>query len=109
MPGSLVSASRSWRASWISRRFSAKPYLKYFQADGCDLVDALRTATEAADFVRTTRKPAFLHLDVVRLFGHAGSDVALAYRTVEELRAELARDPVASTARLISSAASIEA
>lgn len=86
---------------WISRRFSAKPYLKYFQADGCDLVDALRTATEAADSVRTTRKPAFLHLDVVRLFGHAGSDVALAYRTVEELRAELARDPVASTARLL--------
>ncbi len=86
---------------WISRRFSAKPYLKYFQADGCDLVEALRTAREAVDFVRTNRKPAFLHLDVVRLFGHAGSDVALAYRTVDELRAELARDPVASTASLL--------
>lgn len=86
---------------WISRRFSAKPYLKYFQADGCDLVEALRVAREAADFVRSTRKPAFLHLDVVRLFGHAGSDVALAYRSVEELRAELARDPVASTAKLL--------
>ncbi len=86
---------------WIARRFSAKPDLQYFQADGCDLVEALRVAREAVDFVRTRRKPAFLHLDVVRLFGHAGSDVALAYRTVEELRAELARDPVASTAKLL--------
>lgn len=86
---------------WISRRFGAKPYLKYFQADGCDLVEALRAAREAADFVRSNRKPAFLHLDVVRLFGHAGSDVALAYRSVDELRAELARDPVASTAKLL--------
>lgn len=86
---------------WISRRFGSKPYLKYFQADGCDLVEALRAAREAADFVRTNRRPAFLHLDVVRLFGHAGSDVALAYRTVDELRAELARDPVASTAKLL--------
>ncbi|MBV1857325.1 MAG: hypothetical protein KUG77_02860, partial [Nannocystaceae bacterium] len=86
---------------WISTRFGAKPHLKYFQGDGCDLVDALRTAREAVDFVRTNRRPAFLHLDVVRLFGHAGSDVALAYRSVEELRAELARDPVVSTAKLL--------
>lgn len=86
---------------WIARRFAANPSIRYFHADGCDLVEALVAAREAADFVRSSRKPAFLHLDVVRLFGHAGSDVALAYRSVEELRAELARDPVASTARLL--------
>ncbi len=86
---------------WIARRFEANPSIRYFHADGCDLLDALVTAREAADFVRSSRKPAFLHLDVVRLFGHAGSDVALAYRSVDELRAELARDPVASTARLL--------
>jgi 2-oxoisovalerate dehydrogenase E1 component len=86
---------------WISRRFEANPCIEYFHADGCDLVDALTTAREATEYVRRSRKPAFLHLDVVRLFGHAGSDVALAYRSVEELRAELARDPVASTAALL--------
>lgn len=86
---------------WIARRFEAKPCLRYFHADGCDLVDAVATAREAAEFVRKQRKPALLHLDVVRLFGHAGSDVALAYRSVDELRAELARDPVISTAQLL--------
>jgi len=86
---------------WIARRFECNPCIRYFQADGCDLVDAVATAREASEYVRTSRKPAFLHLDVVRLFGHAGSDVALAYRTVDELRAELARDPVASTAKLL--------
>ncbi len=86
---------------WIARRFEANPTIEYFHADGCDLVDALTTAREAAEYVRTSRKPAFLHLDVVRLFGHAGSDVALAYRSVDELRAELARDPVAGTAALL--------
>lgn len=86
---------------WIAKRFRANPNIRYFHADGCDLVDALTAAREAADYVRSSRKPAFLHLDVVRLFGHAGSDVALAYRTVDELRAELARDPVASTAKLL--------
>ncbi len=86
---------------WIARRFEAKPFIRYFHADGCDLVEATRVAREAADYVRNERKPAFLHLDVVRLFGHAGSDVALAYRTVDELRAELERDPVASTATLL--------
>ena len=86
---------------WISKRFQANPNIRYFLADGCDLVDALTVAREAADYVRSSRRPAFLHLDVVRLFGHAGSDVALAYRSVEELRAELARDPVISTAKLL--------
>ncbi len=86
---------------WIARRFENYPSIRYFHADGCDLVEATRVAREAAKFVRDERKPAFLHLDVVRLFGHAGSDVALAYRTVDELRAELDRDPVASTAKLL--------
>ena len=33
------------------------------------------TAAAAADWVRTHRRPAFLHLRTVRLMGHAGSDV----------------------------------
>ncbi len=86
---------------WIERSFKNKPGIEYFAADGCNMLDALETAREAVHFVRSERKPAFLHLDVVRLFGHAGSDVALAYRSVDELRADLARDPLASTAQLL--------
>ncbi|MEM6296546.1 MAG: thiamine pyrophosphate-dependent enzyme [Myxococcota bacterium] len=86
---------------WIAQSFQNKPGVKYFAGDGCNLLDGLEAAREAVHYVRSERKPAFLHLDVVRLFGHAGSDVALAYRTVDELRADLVRDPLVSTARLL--------
>lgn len=86
---------------WISESFRSKPALEYFAADGCDLLEVLEVTRRAVDYVRTERRPAFLHLSVVRLFGHAGSDVALAYRTVEEMKADLARDPVVYTAGLL--------
>src|SRR5699024_9689598 len=47
------------------------------------------------------RAPAFLHLRTVRLLGHAGSDVESAYRTPTELRADLDRDPLVGTARVL--------
>lgn len=86
---------------WIAKSFRSKPGLEYFSADGCDLLETLEVTRRAVELVRTERRPAFLHLSVVRLFGHAGSDVALAYRTVDEMKADLARDPVVYTARLL--------
>src|SRR5690606_3570371 len=41
----------------------------------------------------------FLHLEVVRLWGHAGSDVETGYRTLEEIAADEARDPLLLNAR----------
>jgi 2-oxoisovalerate dehydrogenase E1 component len=56
-----------------------RPGLKYFKADGLDLYDTYRVAQEAADYVRTRRKPAFLHLRTIRLYGHAGADMPTTY------------------------------
>src|SRR6478609_4248265 len=42
-----------------------------------------------------------LHLQMVRLMGHAGSDVESAYRAPAEVSAEYDRDPVLCTARLL--------
>jgi 2-oxoisovalerate dehydrogenase E1 component len=86
---------------WIAQNFRAKPGLEYFAVDGCDLLAATEVSREAVDYVRSSRRPAFLHLSVVRPLGHAGSDVALVYRTVEELRADLCRDPLVATARML--------
>lgn len=86
---------------WIAQNHRSRPGLRYFSTDGCNLVPAYEVAREAAQYVRETRKPAFLHLGTVRLLGHAGSDVALAYRDIEELRSDEARDPVLATARLL--------
>ena len=38
---------------------------------------------------------------MVRLMGHAGADAELAYRSTEELKRDLDRDPLAGTARLL--------
>ncbi len=88
-------------AGWIAAAYRNRPGLEYFEADGCDLVEAYEAAQRAAHFVRTRRAPAFLHLRTVRLMGHAGSDVESAYRTPEQIRDEAARDPLIATARLL--------
>ncbi|MEJ2036137.1 MAG: thiamine pyrophosphate-dependent enzyme, partial [Maritimibacter sp.] len=52
---------------WIASNFSNRPGIKYFACDGLDIFDTYATALEAADYVRTRRKPAFLHVRTVRL------------------------------------------
>ncbi|RFS82388.1 MFS transporter [Actinomadura spongiicola] len=86
---------------WIHAAYGSRPGLAYFHADGCDLADAHAVADQAVRWVRERRRPAFLHLRTVRLMGHAGSDVESAYRTPAELAADLDRDPLPRTARLL--------
>jgi 2-oxoisovalerate dehydrogenase E1 component len=86
---------------WIEQAYGHRPGLAYFHADGCAALDALTTADAAVRWVRGSRAPAFLHLRTVRLLGHAGSDVETAYRRPADIAADLARDPVLATARLL--------
>nr|WP_280417562.1 thiamine pyrophosphate-dependent enzyme [Nocardia carnea] len=86
---------------WIGHAYGHRPGLRYFSADGCDLLDAVTAASAAVEWVRAQRRPAFLRLRTVRLFGHAGSDVESAYRDSAAIAADLARDPVTATARLL--------
>ncbi|MVU77956.1 MFS transporter [Nocardia sp. ET3-3] len=87
--------------TWIEQAYGSRPGLAWFDADGADLSAALATASAAAEYVRAHRKPAFLRLRTVRLLGHAGSDVESAYRRPAEIAADLRRDPVTATARLL--------
>jgi 2-oxoisovalerate dehydrogenase E1 component len=91
-------------AGWITQRFSARPGLKYIAVNGCELADVYDASEQAVDFVRTTRKPAFLHLKTVRFMGHAGSDVEVAYRSQAEINADYAKDPLLVTARMLAAA-----
>ncbi len=86
---------------WIERTYGSRDGLTYFAADGSDLAATFDAAVSAADWVRTRRRPAFLHLRTVRLMGHAGSDYEPAYRGPEEIAAEYDRDPVLCTAKLL--------
>src|SRR5215831_19088877 len=84
--------------NWIHDSFSNQPYLKYFEAAG-EIDDVWDVAREAVDTCRRSRAPVFLHLHVARLWGHAGTDVETTYRTVEEIAAEEAKDPLLLNAR----------
>ena len=96
-------------SGWIARRFEEFAGLKYFHADGSDPIEALGVADAAADWVRTKRRPAFLHLRTVRLMGHAGSDVESTYRTPQEITADYRSDPLLGTARTLVAAGALSA
>ncbi|GAB1479529.1 thiamine pyrophosphate-dependent enzyme [Paracoccaceae bacterium] len=89
---------------WIEATFCARTGLKYFKADGLDLYDTFRVAAEAAAYVRDRRKPAFLHIRTIRLYGHAGADVPTTYLPREEVEAEEANDPLLHSVRLLDQA-----
>ena len=89
-------------ANWIAERFRAQPGLAYMSCDGLDLAETYAASLAAAAHVRRYRRPVFLHLHCVRLYGHAGSDVQSAYMAKEEIEQDEARDPlVIGAARLI--------
>ncbi|WP_095590419.1 thiamine pyrophosphate-dependent enzyme [Actibacterium ureilyticum] len=86
---------------WIAASFAQRPGIRYFHADGLNIYETYAVARAAADYVRTQRKPAFLHLRTVRLYGHAGADVATSYLPRAEVEADEANDPLLHSARLL--------
>jgi 2-oxoisovalerate dehydrogenase E1 component len=88
-------------ARWVSAALRSRPGLRYFAADGCDLPATYDAAVLATEWVRSRRRPAVLHLDLVRLMGHAGADAEVGYRPGAEIAADLARDPLVATASLL--------
>lgn len=86
---------------WIESNYRHRPGLQYFQANGLELSHAYEVATQAVEYVRKHRKPAFLHLKTVRMLGHAGSDVEAGYRTLAEIEDTESKDPLLSSARLL--------
>jgi 2-oxoisovalerate dehydrogenase E1 component len=86
---------------WVADTLRGRPGVRYFAADGCDLAATYDAAAEAVDWVRRQRRPAVLHLSMVRLMGHAGADAELAYRVPAEIKSDLERDPLLASARLI--------
>jgi 2-oxoisovalerate dehydrogenase E1 component len=86
---------------WVRASYSERPGLAYFQADGLDMTSTYDTARAAVHHVREKREPAFLHLRVVRLLGHAGSDIETLYRSLDEIEGDESRDPLIRSAELL--------
>ncbi|MGX7894535.1 dehydrogenase E1 component subunit alpha/beta [Tsuneonella sp. HG222] len=89
---------------WVRAGFENRPGIEYFACDGLDIFESFRVSSEAAHYVRSRRKPAFLHMRTIRLYGHAGADVAMAYLGREEVEAEEAHDPLLHMVRQLGEA-----
>ncbi|MGH8283719.1 MAG: thiamine pyrophosphate-dependent enzyme [Gammaproteobacteria bacterium] len=79
---------------WVEANFRNRAGLHYLAADGLDLVDSYEKALDAVEYCRRHRSPVFLHLKLVRLMGHAGTDAEVEYRMPQELESIEARDPL---------------
>ena len=87
--------------NWIEHSFSNLPELVYLKADGLNLLDVYAKSLKAQYHARLCKKPVFLHIKMVRLLGHAGSDVEMAYRSLSEIEATEFEDPLLHSARQI--------
>ncbi|MEX0277267.1 MAG: dehydrogenase E1 component subunit alpha/beta [Ruegeria sp.] len=92
---------------WIEMSMAQRPGIKYFQANGLDIFETYAVARNAADYVRSRRKPAFLHLKTVRLYGHAGADVPTTYLSKSEVETDEANDPLLHSVRLLDQAGAL--
>ncbi|WP_264211686.1 thiamine pyrophosphate-dependent enzyme [Leisingera thetidis] len=93
---------------WIEASMAGRPGIRYFKADGLDIYNTYAVAQEAAEYVRTRKKPAFLHLRTVRLYGHAGADVPTTYMSKAEVEADEANDPLLHSVRLLAEAGALQ-
>ena len=94
---------------WIAASFQNRPGLEYFTANGLDIFETYRVAQQAAHFARTRRKPAFLHLLTIRLYGHAGADIPTTYLPKAEVEAEEANDPLLHAVRQLDQSGALPA
>jgi 2-oxoisovalerate dehydrogenase E1 component len=85
---------------WIAGNFRERAQLDYFHANGLDLAEGYGQVQRAVAHCRESRRPTFLHLTTTRLMGHAGTDFEIEWRSIEELVAVEASDPLLRTAAI---------
>lgn len=85
---------------WIENSFRHRHGLDYHSADGLDLAHGYAQVARAVEHCRRTRRPTFLHLRTTRIMGHAGTDFEIEWRSVEELVAVEATDPLLRSAQI---------
>jgi len=87
-------------SGWVAQNFRDRRDLDYFYADGLDLADGYGQVQTAVEHCRRTRRPTFLHLRTTRIMGHAGTDFEIEWRSIEELVAVEAGDPLLRSAAI---------
>ncbi len=90
-----IGISQKTTQGWINEQMRGKdPHIKYFYVDFTDLNLAYQCIVNAYHFSRKNKRPVFLHLKMVRLYGHAGNDREDLYRKKSDILNDLAKDPI---------------
>jgi 2-oxoisovalerate dehydrogenase E1 component len=87
-------------SGWIANAFQNRDGLDYFFADGLDIAEGYAQVQAAIEHCRRTRRPTFLHLKTTRIMGHAGTDFEIEWRSIDELMAVEASDPLLRSAEI---------
>lgn len=85
----------------ISKLVESFPNLKIVRCDGTDFLASHRALGEAAEWIRTERKPALVHATVTRPYSHSLSDDERLYKTPDERTAEAERDCLTKMRRFL--------
>jgi len=88
-------------SGWVEASLAGRAGLRYERAEGTDPIGVHDTVEDLAEWIRTTGRPAVLHLRTVRFGGHAGTDVEAAYRSPSGMRTDRHRDPLLATAAVL--------
>ena len=78
----------------ISKLVEGHPNLRIFRCDGTDFVVSYSTFSEAVNYCRRERKPAFVHAYCTRPYSHSLSDDERLYKTAAEREQEARHDPL---------------
>ncbi|MEW6989246.1 dehydrogenase E1 component subunit alpha/beta [Colwelliaceae bacterium 6441] len=96
-----IGISTSTPTGWVAANYKDRPGLTYLSCDGLNLLDTYRVSQQAERIAREKQQPVFLHVKLVRLLGHAGSDAEFVYRKPEQIQANEFNDPLLHSARIL--------
>ncbi len=96
-----IGISTSTPSGWVAANYQHRAGLKYLSCDGLNPLDTYRVSKQAAKIAREQQVPVFLHVKLIRLLGHAGSDAEFVYRDEAQIDANELNDPLLHTAKIL--------
>jgi 2-oxoisovalerate dehydrogenase E1 component len=96
-----IGISTATPKGWVAANYQNRPGLTYLHCNGLNLLETYQTTKLAASIAREKQTPVFLHIKMVRLLGHAGSDAEFVYRKLADIEATEKNDPLLHSAALL--------
>ena len=77
----------------LLKGYAAHGLLIIDEVDGCDPIESFQALTKAVNYARARKGPALVRAKVIRPYSHSLSDDEQLYKTEQQRKEELSRDP----------------